>query len=654
MITLRAALAILLLFGVYLLVLVGIAIAGGFMVLTAAAVQSYIQGETTALGSQIVIGLAGSIAALIALIGAVFTVNAAGAYTSDSVRVNENEAPELWAFVRVVAAEAGVQAPDELRLTGEVNASVSEDSRLLGLLPGRRCLNLGLPLLAELSANELRALLGHEFGHYLGWHTRFSGLVYRGYLALDRIVENLAEVDFRQGPTSLIRGFFSLYATLYARVSFAVRRRQEFEADAVAARLAGPAATARALRSLAAIHLSWQVYRQNYLLRTAIAGYAPEDPLAMFVAMLADQQRRKVLEQLKSEDPEPEKRQWHASHPSMADRLARLADTHADVPARLSEPVPSTWVYPKRALLRHLVPMHKVKTLPNAQWLDRAARLAAPTASARMLLDAAGPEATLDTVLDALEAGEANRLAERFDAEDQHRAMARLCEALHGLAGHYLVEAGSAHWRLSWTGPSALVVSELRSDGVHVLPFAELNSLVFDAVDHRSGVDRLRLHLASLRVNPQRAYVSAAERTMSVVVDDEPMRQEQARRKRVMVYGGVIAVAVAGVFVVAELTPKPPPPGFTTSVPTFRQPATTFPFLPTGQVVPSLLAPTLPSFDFTVTGPITVAPGDTLEELARCHLTTVADLQQINNLGAATGIRVGQTLLVPNVFLACR
>ncbi|MFI9380704.1 M48 family metalloprotease [Kutzneria sp. NPDC052558] len=648
MITLRAVLAILLLVGVYLTALVAVAVAGAFVLLTALVVQGYVQGETSTFNAAIVITMLGSVAAIAALVGAIFTVNRAA--DADGAPVSESDAPELWAFVREVAAEAGVRPPDELRLDGEVNASVSEDSRLLGLLPGRRRLNLGLPLLAELTANELRALLGHEFGHYLGWHTRVGSVVHRGYLALDRIRGNLDYADMHpQSPVWLFRLLIRVYTSLYAHVSFAVRRQQEFEADAVAARVAGPEAAARALRSLAAIDAHWQDFVQNYLVLTAATGFAPEDPQAMFVAMLAE--RRPALDRLKAADPEPEKRDAYASHPSMADRLARLADLRTETPARLHEPDPSTWAYPKPALLRHLLPDHKVKSLPSAQWLDKAARTAAPTSGSRLLL---GADGTLATVLDQLETGSAE-LAARFDAEDPHRGLARLCEALHGLVGHYLVEAGSAHWRLSWTGPSELVVSELRSDGVHVLPFAELNSLVFDAVDHHSGVDRLRLHLASLRVDPSRHY-GPVDTTTLVAVDTTPIRRERERTRRVLAFGGVALALIVGIFVFAEVTPKPLPRALTTVQPTLVVPPTTAFRYPTSDLLPSYLPtyfPT-PSFDLLAPAPITVRPGDTLDRLAACYLTTVAELQRLNDLGDSTALKAGQTLLVPNAILACR
>ncbi|HTI21302.1 MAG TPA: M48 family metallopeptidase [Kutzneria sp.] len=596
MITLRAALAIVLLFGVYLLALLGIAVAGGFVVLIALSIQDYAQGEVQGLRIQTVAFMFGSLAAAVAIIGSLVTAGRTGS-DNDSVLVDEEEAPELWAFVRQVAAEVGVRPPDELRLNGEVNAAVSEDARLLGLLPGRRRLVLGLPLLAALSANELRALLGHELGHYLRWHTRGGLVVYRGHLALERLQANLIDVAaFQWTPAGAFRTVLKGYAHLYARVSFAVRRQQEFEADAVAARIAGPAAISQALRSLAGIDARWQVFLSQYLSQAAAAGYAPADPLAMFALMLAERP-------IEVTDPEPAKRDPYASHPGLTDRLARLAAMTADVPARLHEP--PTWSYPQQAMLRHLLPNHDFDALPAAQWLDQAARQTAPLASARLLLD--GPDATLATVLDLLESGETEALSARFDRQDRHRAMARLCEALHALVGHYLVEAGSARWRLSWTGPSELVVTELRADGVHVLPFAELNGLVFDAVDHHSGVDRLRLHLASLRVDPKRRFTVDPAPTTSVVVDTSPRVRDYTRRAALFSLYVAALVAVVIVFVIADVSNGNRPVTGTTVLPTFTRPTTHF------QLPPSLLTrplPTRPTIDLSFIQPLPTTDGN--------------------------------------------
>lgn len=105
------------------------------------------------------------------------------------VAVKPDDQPELWDQVRAAAEATGERPPDELYLVAEVNAGVAEQSRLLGLLPGRRRMLLGLPLLAGLTVPRLRAVLAHEFGHYGNLDTRLGGVIMRGREAVLHTVE---------------------------------------------------------------------------------------------------------------------------------------------------------------------------------------------------------------------------------------------------------------------------------------------------------------------------------------------------------------------------------------------------------------------------------------------------------------------------------
>lgn len=52
--------------------------------------------------------------------------------------VDDTREPRLWAAVRDIAQQVGTRAPDEIVLNGDVNAAVGEDARFLGLVGGRR------------------------------------------------------------------------------------------------------------------------------------------------------------------------------------------------------------------------------------------------------------------------------------------------------------------------------------------------------------------------------------------------------------------------------------------------------------------------------------------------------------------------------------
>lgn len=106
-----------------------------------------------------------------------------------AVEVGEADEPRLWALVREVAEASGTHAPARILLTPDVNASVREDAKLLGLRPGPRTLTLGVPLLTGLSEAQLRAVLGHEYGHFTAGDTRLSAIVVRGRTQIGRVVE---------------------------------------------------------------------------------------------------------------------------------------------------------------------------------------------------------------------------------------------------------------------------------------------------------------------------------------------------------------------------------------------------------------------------------------------------------------------------------
>ncbi|MGC4982150.1 M48 family metallopeptidase [Streptomyces sp. DT193] len=194
----------------------------------------------------------------VVILRGMFTFLRAGRFgpVDHGVAVDPDDQPELWAQVRAAAEVAGERPPDELYLVDEVNAGVGEQSRLLGLLPGRRRMILGLPLLAGLTVPRLRAVLAHEFGHYSHRDGRFGALTMRGRKAVLHTVQM-----FQEGSTSLhqaIGGLYVGYAHMFLCTSQSVARDQEFAADRMAAEHAGRDATAETLRAmpvLAAAHL---------------------------------------------------------------------------------------------------------------------------------------------------------------------------------------------------------------------------------------------------------------------------------------------------------------------------------------------------------------------------------------------------------------
>ncbi|QTI88797.1 M48 family metalloprotease [Streptomyces sp. AgN23] len=254
----------------------------------------------------------------------------------DAVTVTRRGAPELWRTVEELALAVGTRPPARIRLTAEVNASVTEDAPLLGLAPGRRVLYLGMPLPACLPPAELRAVLAHELGHFSRRHSRFGAVAHRGAAGLDAARQAIQEASAANHLVRLYAGWPLLLLGLYTRVfrwlTRPVRRRQELEADREAARVAGPGAMADALRSTAALEAAWQEFLADFLapMRRA-TGRIPDDPFRAFAHMVEAPEVREPLAALRARaverpaDPDD-------AHPALATRLERLARLPAPEP----------------------------------------------------------------------------------------------------------------------------------------------------------------------------------------------------------------------------------------------------------------------------------------------------------------------------------
>ncbi|WP_369037255.1 M48 family metalloprotease [Streptomyces adonidis] len=278
--------------------------------------------------------------------------------------VTEADEPELWRTVRELADQVGTRAPSRIVLMGDTNAAVSEDARLLGLFPGPRRLYLGVPLMQGLTEAQLRAVLAHELGHYAGSDTRLAALTLRGRVQLLRTIRNFEEragstearerarqerknaraeakgketreVDTgRAGVTyRAMARIYTAYAKLYLRATLADSRRQEYAADASAARIAGRDATASALREIPVLEGAFGFYVRCYATLGSEARLLPPpgEVFGGFGRMLSARQLE--LAGLRSELP-TEPTSPYDSHPPIADRVRRIellpADGRAD------------------------------------------------------------------------------------------------------------------------------------------------------------------------------------------------------------------------------------------------------------------------------------------------------------------------------------
>lgn len=146
--------------------------------------------------------------------------------------LNPKEHPKLFQILVGISKATQQETPSEVYLTAEVNAWVMDRGGMMGF-GSRRVMGLGLPLLEVLSVSQLRAVLAHEFGHFYGGDTKLGPWIYKTRAAIGRTLEGLAQ------HSSLLQKPFHWYGKAFLRMTHAVSRRQEFTADALAARIVG-------------------------------------------------------------------------------------------------------------------------------------------------------------------------------------------------------------------------------------------------------------------------------------------------------------------------------------------------------------------------------------------------------------------------------
>jgi Zn-dependent protease with chaperone function len=420
---------------------------------------------------------------------------------TDAISVTPEEQPELWEQVRAAAAVTGELPPDELYLTADVNASVAEESRLLGLLPGRRRMFLGLPLLAGLTVPRLQSVLAHEFGHYSNLDTRLGGVTMRGRAAVLHTVE-----VFGQGSTRLqhlIGALYVAYAKMFLRSSQPVARDQEFAADQTAARHAGRDATAQALRALPILAAAHRHYLRTYAgMNTNFHMLPPVGEVHGGFRRLLAARSAEGLAALSAGQRTPRPHAYD-SHPPISERIARIealpadcrADESADGPTALallrdpdrvfagleSGSLPAGAAQWRRLSWDDLV---MVRALADAEGWSKPLRVAAARALRAEAGGRAGGELVanaeqpnLAEVLDAIDRGLLwTEIAIRMPKPDQASQLTgesarnfirpKIFDGLAGMAHLHLVKAGQAVPDIAWSSIPGIALPDAWERGM--------------------------------------------------------------------------------------------------------------------------------------------------------------------------------------------
>lgn len=143
--------------------------------------------------------------------------------------------PALFAAIDVLRKKLKAPPVHQVLITPEFNAAIVQTPRLGVFGWNKNTLILGMELLMVLRPEQAAAVIAHELGHLSGNHSRFAGWIYRVRRSWTKIMEAFErEGGFGAG---IMQKFFHWYAPGFAAYSYALARRNEFEADDMAAEL---------------------------------------------------------------------------------------------------------------------------------------------------------------------------------------------------------------------------------------------------------------------------------------------------------------------------------------------------------------------------------------------------------------------------------
>lgn len=240
-------------------------------------------------------------------------------------RLAPDEAPELQAEIERLRMAAGAPPLEAVVIDSDLNAGAASMPRLLGLLGDHHYLVIGLPLMRLLDAAELSAVIAHEFGHFRGGHGRFSAWIYRVRVSWHRMAEAMASGG--GSMSRLFLKFFAWYVPYFNAYSFVMAREDEFEADAVSARVAGESARVSALIRIA--HASQWIERRFMPDMQARMRAQPQPPVqfnAMMAAALRESPPIDIPRLLASETREND---LTDTHPTLPQRVAAVGASPA-------------------------------------------------------------------------------------------------------------------------------------------------------------------------------------------------------------------------------------------------------------------------------------------------------------------------------------
>jgi len=239
------------------------------------------------------------------------------------LRLDVAAQPRFGAALAEAAARVGTRPVDKVFLTPGTDAAVYEDGGMTRQLAGRtgRCLVLGIGLLEGMTQGQLKAVLAHEYGHFVNRDTAGGGLA----LAVRRSILQMAQALAAGGAATWYNPawhFVRRFHALFLRVSQGASRLQEILADRWSALAYGGARFGAGLRHAIERSVRFDAHARVSLqevvdAKLGLANLYRFVPSASPPSSEVDAEVERAL----AAEPSP-----YDSHPRPLDRIAWVAD----------------------------------------------------------------------------------------------------------------------------------------------------------------------------------------------------------------------------------------------------------------------------------------------------------------------------------------
>jgi hypothetical protein len=254
--------------------------------------------------------------------------------------------PRLKAVLDTVAAEVGTRPVDTVFLLPGTEFAVMERGGLTRRLQGRaeRCLLIGVGVLEGFRLGSFRAVLAHEYGHFVNRDTSGG----RFALSVRRSMSQMAQTLAASGATMAFSPawwFLAAFGRLFQRISHGASRLQEVMADRWAVAVYGAGAFTDGLRHVIERSIRFGIRKQLAVLDmratqqpvTNLYTYEPKH-------QAPEEEIRRVVEMALSAEPSA-----YDSHPSPAQRFEWAARIGGPEFAAGSEPDDAWQLFDNRA-----------------------------------------------------------------------------------------------------------------------------------------------------------------------------------------------------------------------------------------------------------------------------------------------------------------